>query len=57
LKASALSGIAQALAATDPGRATRLLDDAEQIAGSITGESLKAEALSGIAQTLVVTAS
>jgi len=50
LKASALSDITQALAATDPGRA-------EQIAGSITGESLKAEALSGIAQTLVVTAS
>jgi hypothetical protein len=41
-KASALSGIAEALAATDPGRAARLLADAERVANSITVESWKA---------------
>ena len=41
LKAQALSGIAQALAAIDPDRAARLFDDVESIANS-TGPSYKA---------------
>jgi TIR domain len=54
-KASALSGIAAALAATDPDRAARLFTDAERIARSITDEPIKASALSGIAATLAAT--
>ena len=54
-KASALSDIAKALAATDPDRAARLLADAERIANSITDESSKASALSGIAEALAAT--
>ena len=54
-KASALSGVAKALAATDPDRAARLFADAERIANSITDESSKASALSGIAEALAAT--
>ena len=54
-KASALSGVAEALAATDPDRAARLLTDAERIANSITDESSKAAALSGVAEALAAT--
>ncbi len=52
-----LSGVARALAATDPGRTARLLADAERIADSITDEFWKASALSNIAQALVATSS
>ena len=45
-KAWALSGVAEAMAATDP-------DRAERIANSITSESAKALALSSIAKALV----
>ena len=48
LKASALSRVAEALAATDP-------DRAERIANSITDESSKASALSGVAEALAAT--
>ena len=48
-KASALSGIAKALAATDPDRAAA---HEPNIANSITDESTKASALSGIAKAL-----
>ena len=54
-KASALSGVAKALAATDPDRATRLLTNAERIANSITDESSKASALSRVAEALAAT--
>ena len=54
-KASALSRIAEALAATDPDRAARLLADAERIANSITDECSKASALSGVAEALAAT--
>ena len=54
-RAEALSGIAQALAATDPDRAARLLTDAERIANSITDGHSKAAALSRIAQALAAT--
>jgi TIR domain len=54
-KASALSGIAAALAATDPDRAARLLTDAERIANAITDESSQAQALSSIAAALAAT--
>ena len=54
-KATALSSVAQALAATDPGRAARLFADAERIANSITSETGKASALSSVAKTLAAT--
>jgi hypothetical protein len=54
-RASALSGIAATLAATDPDRAARLFADAERIARSITDEPTRASALSGIAATLAAT--
>jgi hypothetical protein len=47
-KASALSGVAKAVAATDPDRAVR-------IASSITVESSKASALSGVAKVVAAT--
>ena len=43
------------MAATDPGRAARLLANAERIANSITDESSKASALSGVAEALAAT--
>ena len=57
LKAQALSGIAQALAATDPDRAARLFDDAERIANSITDAPSKVSALIGVARALTASLS
>jgi hypothetical protein len=54
-EATALAAIAGTLAATDPGRAARLLADAERIAQSITDESDKARALAAIAKALAAT--
>ena len=54
-KASALSGIAEALAAIDPDRAAQLLADTERIALAITDESSKASALSDVAKVLAAT--
>jgi TIR domain len=54
-KASTLANIAEALAAIDPDRATRLIADAERIAQSITGEYWRARALAGIAEALAAT--
>ena len=54
-KATALAGIAQALAASDPERAARLVNDAEEVAQSISGKRWQedqASALSSIAQFL-----
>ena len=39
-------------AATDPGRAARLLTDAERLANSLTGDNEKAPALSSVAEAL-----
>ena len=36
-----LAGVAEALAAIDPGRATGILADAERIAQSITSQNLR----------------
>jgi hypothetical protein len=47
-KARALTGVAEALAATDP-------DRAERIASSITGKDWKAQALTGVAEALAAT--
>jgi hypothetical protein len=54
-KAQALSGVAEAVAATDPRRAARLADDAERIANSITNEWAKARALSRVAEAIAAT--
>jgi hypothetical protein len=43
------------VAATDPGRAARLLADAERIASSITVESWKVGALSDVAKAVAAT--
>jgi hypothetical protein len=55
---NAISEVAQkgsGHAGNDPGQAARLLADAERIANSITGESLKASALSRVAEALAAT--
>jgi len=44
-------------AATDPGRAARLLADAERIANSIADEPTKASALSRVAKALAAASS
>ena len=54
-KAQALSGVAEAMAATDPRRAARLSNDAERIANSITDASAKARALSAVAEAMAAT--
>jgi prophage antirepressor-like protein len=54
-KALALRDIATAMAATNPGRAARLLDDAERTAQSITNERDKALALRDIATAMAAT--
>jgi hypothetical protein len=55
MQASALTEIAETLAATDPDRAARLIDDAERIAQSITSEPWKASALVRVAEALAAT--
>ena len=52
MRASALASIAGALAATDPDRAARLIDDAERAAQSFTHGYSKASALVSIAGVL-----
>ena len=47
-----LASIAEVLAAWDPGRADRLIDDAEGLAQSITDQASRATALTSIAETL-----
>ena len=54
-KVSALSKIAQALAATNPVHAARLLADAERTAQLITDEGVRALAQSEVAQALADT--
>ncbi len=54
-KARALADIAQALAATDPDRAVRLLTEAARMASSITDPDSKPWALRSIAQALATT--
>src|SRR5262249_14259778 len=54
-KAQALVTIADAVAATDPGRATRLTDDAERLAQSIPDPGAKATALTAVVQGLAGT--
>ena len=54
-KARALVAIAEALAATDPGRAARVIIDADRVAQSITSESAKAQALAAVAGPLAAT--
>jgi hypothetical protein len=49
-KARALAAVAKALAATDPNRARRLLDDAARLARIVTDQSEKAYALTEIAE-------
>ena len=51
-KAQALVTIADAVAATDPGRAARLTDDAERLAQSIPDPAVKAAALTAVVQGL-----
>jgi hypothetical protein len=51
-KARALVTIADAVAATDPGRAARLTDDAERLAQSISDPAVKAAALTAVVQGL-----
>jgi hypothetical protein len=50
-----LASFAEALAATDPDRAARLIADAERTAQSITDDSLKASALASIAEARAAT--
>jgi TIR domain len=54
-KAYALSTLAAAVAATDPGHAARLIADAERIANTITDENEKAEVLMLMAGAVAVT--
>jgi hypothetical protein len=54
-KAQALVTIADAVAATDPGRAARLTDDAERLAQSIPDPAVKAAALPAVVQQLAAT--
>ena len=54
-KAQALVTIADAVAATDPGRAARLTDDAERLAQSIPDPAAKATALAAVVQGLAAT--
>src|SRR5499427_10885916 len=51
-KAQALVTIADAVAATDPGRAARLTDDAERLAQSIPDPAVKAAALTAVVRGL-----
>jgi hypothetical protein len=51
-KAQALVTIADAVAASDPGRAARLTDDAERLAQSIPDPAVKAAALTAVVQGL-----
>ncbi|MBO0817738.1 MAG: caspase family protein, partial [Actinobacteria bacterium] len=55
-KAQALVTIADAVAATDPGRAARLNDDAERLAQSIPDPAVKAAALSAVVHGLAAAA-
>jgi hypothetical protein len=55
LKASALSDIARALAAIDPGRAARLFTDAGRVANSIPDERSKPWALCKLAEAVAAT--
>ncbi len=54
-KATALAGVAGALAATDPDRAARIIADAVRVAQSITDELWKATALASVAGALAAT--
>src|SRR5262252_8403547 len=54
-KAQALVTIADAVAATDPGRAARLVDDAERLAQSIPDPAVKAAALIAVVRGLAAT--
>jgi hypothetical protein len=52
-RVSALSGIALELAATDPGRASGLIADAERLARAITDKSGRDDALDSVVWTLI----
>ena len=54
-RASALAGVANAMAATDPARAARLITDAEGVARSIPDSSSRASALAGVANAVAAT--
>ncbi len=54
-KARALAAVAEALAATDPGRASRIVIDADRVAHLITDESPKAAAVIAVAGPLAAT--